>query len=440
MSDFLTKRNGTWHFQRRVPKEFAALDPRGVIRHSTKVRIADDRHGRRAGVVAERLNRELETFWKGLADGRPKEALTSYTAARQRARQLGFQYIEHSMLVQQPVEATLPRLKALARNINDPIASPALLGTATRPAPLISQIFSEYESEVKEDTLDLSPDQLRIWKNGRLRAVEAFLDVVGTDKPITEITHDDALSFREHWRDRVIGEGIAAKTANKQIGQLSGMLKELNIIRRLRLPDFFQGLRIKGEVEKEPTPYTTEFVQDHMLKEGALDRLNEEARMVLYTIIDTGLRPSEILNLNETTIFLDAPIPYVRVMADGRRLKTEHSDREIPLVGCALLAMKRMRGGFKKYHDNSSGFSATANKFLKENGLRPTQDHSVYSLRHSFKDRLIAAEAQDSLIDSMMGHDSKRPRYGKGPSLGLKLKFLKQIAFRPPQSLARSPA
>ncbi|HEY0329639.1 MAG TPA: tyrosine-type recombinase/integrase [Rhodopseudomonas sp.] len=437
MSDFLTRRNGTWHFQRRVPTEYAALDPRKVVRHSTKIRISEDRAGRRAGVVADRLNKELEAFWRGLASGRPKAELTSYTAARQRARSLGFDYIDNAMLVQQPFEAQLARVEALGQNgaVNDPATRAGLLGTAKRQVPLISQIFPEYKSEIEEDTLDLSEDQLRIWTNGRTRAVEAFLEVIGRDKPITEITHDDALTFREHWRGRVINEGIAAKTANKQIGQLSGMLKELSIIRRLGLPDFFHGLRLKGETEKDPTPYDTEFIQKRILADGALDGLNEEARMVIYIIADTGLRPSEILNLNESTIFLDAPIPYVRVMADGRRMKTEHSDREIPLVGGALPALKLMRHGFDRYHDNSSNFSAAANKYLQENDLRPTKDHSVYSLRHSFKDRLVAIEAQDSLIDSLMGHDSKKPKYGKGPSLELKLKYLKQIALTPAKEL-----
>ena len=56
MPDFLTRRNGTWHFVRRVPIEYAAYDLRGVIRHSTKVRVAADRTGRRATQVALRLN------------------------------------------------------------------------------------------------------------------------------------------------------------------------------------------------------------------------------------------------------------------------------------------------------------------------------------------------------------------------------------------------
>ena len=44
--EFLTRRNGTWHFVRRVPLEFAEVDPRGIVRHSTRIRIAHDRAGR----------------------------------------------------------------------------------------------------------------------------------------------------------------------------------------------------------------------------------------------------------------------------------------------------------------------------------------------------------------------------------------------------------
>jgi hypothetical protein len=52
MPDFLTRRNGTWHFARRVPIEFAHLDRRGVVRRSTKIRIASDRAAVRASRVA----------------------------------------------------------------------------------------------------------------------------------------------------------------------------------------------------------------------------------------------------------------------------------------------------------------------------------------------------------------------------------------------------
>jgi integrase len=160
--------------------------------------------------------------------------------------------------------------------------------------------------------------------------------------------------------------------------------------------------------------------------------LNEDARLVLYIVADTGMRPSEVVNLQKNAILLGASIPYVKVLPEGRRLKTDDSQREIPLVGAALAAMKLRPEGFPRYRDKSSNLSATLNKYLLENGLRPTKDHSVYSLRHSFKDRLVAAEAPDSLIDNLMGHKTYKPKYGKGPSLELKLKYLQQIAFKPP--------
>ena len=131
----------------------------------------------------------------------------------------------------------------------------------------------------------------------------------------------------------------------------------------------------------------------------------------------------------------DAPIPHVKILPEGRRLKTEDSEREIPLVGVALVALRLHPNGFPRYRDKSSNLSATLNKFLTENKLRPTRGHTVYSLRHSFKDRLIGAEAPDSLIDSLMGHKTYKPKYGKGPSLELKLKFLSAIAFNPPLRL-----
>jgi integrase len=435
MSDFLTRRGATWHFVRRVPTEFADLDRRGVVRHSTRIKVADDRIGRRAARVAHTLNEELEHFWKGLADGRSREHLTRYDEARRRARTLGFDYIPNSELISLPQEKRLERLEALVAKglTHDPGAREALLGTAQCPSFNLSRLFEEYDAATKDEVKDLSRDQLRIWRNGRIRAVARFVQVVG-DKPVAELTHADAIEYSEWWRERVVDDDVAAKTANKDMGQLSRMLKDMSIRRRLNLPDIFKGLHLRGETDKSRLPYEPSFIQTRFLG-GALGGLNEDARFVLYVMIETGLRPSEIVNLRENTIVLEARVPHVRIVADGRRLKTQDSEREIPLVGVALKTLRQRPHGFPKYRDKATSLSATVNKFLLENGLRPTQDHTVYSLRHSFRDRLVGVEAPDSLIDSLMGHKTYKPKYGKGPSLELKLKFLEQIAFRSPDRL-----
>lgn len=436
MPDFLTRRGSTWHFVRRVPAEFAALDRRGVVKHSTRVRVADDRLGRRAMRVALKLNEELEQHWKSLATESSQAAFTCYDQARRRARELGYDYLPSEQLIASPLEKILERLEVLAatRFAQDAGARTALLGTQKPAAFPLSRLFEEYEEATKAETRDLSPDQLRIWRNGRVRSVAQFVKVVG-DKPVTEITESDGIDYTEWWRERLLEDDVVAKSANKDIGQLSRMLKEMSIRRRLNLPDIFKGLRLRGEVEKSRQPFDPAFIQNRLLKGGGLSGLNDDARLVLYVMIETGLRPSEIVNLRAGTICLDASIPHVKITADGRRLKTEDSEREVPLVGGALAALRLRPEGFPKYRDKATALSATVNKYLTENDLRPTKDHTVYSLRHSFKDRLISIEAPDSLIDSLMGHKTYKPKYGRGPSLELKLKFLERIAFEPPATL-----
>jgi hypothetical protein len=59
-----------------VPTEFAPFDRRGIIKHSTKVRISDDRNGRRASCDAQKLNEQLEAFWCG-GHGMPQRSVAS---------------------------------------------------------------------------------------------------------------------------------------------------------------------------------------------------------------------------------------------------------------------------------------------------------------------------------------------------------------------------
>ncbi|MCC8978916.1 tyrosine-type recombinase/integrase [Bradyrhizobium acaciae] len=435
MPDFLTRRDGTWHFVRRVPAEFSQYDKRGIVRQSTKIRVAKDRTGRQAFRVAERLNSELEAFWAQIT-GRDELVAAGHDQARHRARAMGFDYIENDQLVSASLEKIIERLDALgARDLRvDAGARAALLGTQPRPSILLSTVFTEYEDLMQDRTKKFSRNQLRVWRNSRVRVVNELVGITG-DKLITELSEDDGLDYVEWWRERVLAEEVQAGSANKSMGMLSRMLKEVSIRRRVRVPEIFKGLRLHTDGAGVRKPYETDFIQNKLMAEHALDGLNEDARLILYILADTGLRPSELVNLQAKAIHLDAPIPYVDIVPEGRVLKTQDSERKIPLVGAALAAMKLRPDGFPRYRDKSSALSATLNKFLLENHLRPTKAHTVYSLRHSFKDRLIAAEAPDSLIDSLMGHSTGKPKYGDGPSLELKFKFLHSIAFTPPSRL-----
>lgn len=432
MADYLTKRDGMWHYARRVPEEFKSLDLRGIVKLSTKVRVADDPRAIRARKVAARLNAETEAYWKGLIDGRSVEARTRYMEARRRARSLGFDYATVPELVDRSIVDVLERFERLIamKAPEDELVHAAVLGGEPTPELSLSGLFERFEEITALERRNMSPDQLRKWKNPKKRAIANLIEVIG-DKAINSISRSDALDFRVWWQDRVLEGGADIGTANKDIGHINRMLKEIDRTDRLGLQPVFSELRIQGERDASRVPYPVAFVQDRLLKDGALDQLNDEARCILYLMVETGMRLSEAANLTSETIALKAKIPHVRIRPLGRDLKTPQSERDIPLVGVSLMAAEKFPGGFPRYHDKSAGLSAIVNKVLKNAGLRPGGE-SLYSLRHTFEDRLTAVEAPEKLIANLMGHKYARPKYGAGPSLEQKREWLQRIALKPP--------
>jgi integrase len=148
-------------------------------------------------------------------------------------------------------------------------------------------------------------------------------------------------------------------------------------------------------------------------------------------MIETGLRPSELVNLNRSMIILDADIPHLRLQNGTRKLKNDNSQRDLPLVGVALAAMRLQPDGFPGYNnDRSDLLGDHINAYLTKANLRETADHSLYSVRHAYKDRLREADIETELKDMLMGHSPKTERYGHGFTLARKREALEKIAFQ----------
>jgi integrase len=427
---YLTIRDGVWHYHRRVPNNFAQLDKRGSIKLSTKIKVALDRAGTKAGRVAARLNDTHEAYWRSLAENKATEARQSYADAVKLARSLGLDYLTPTAWSQQPINEVLARIEAATVNgrMDDPALRKAALGGVEKPAIMLSGLFSEYEATQRTNLSKMSPDQVRKWTTAKKRAVEILIEQKG-DKALHELSRDDALSYADWWEDRVVAEGINPGTANKSISHVGGMIRAVSKRLQLRLDNVFAGTRIEGGKDGSRRPFDLEFIRNEILADGRLADLNDEARDVVYVVMETGARPSEIINLSKHRIVLDGIIPHIRIKAEGRLLKTDQSEREIPLVGMALDAMRRHPDGFPRYFDKGSNLSATLMKHFKKHNLLPSAEHSIYSFRHSFKDRLKSVEAPEELIDEMMGHTTAKPKYGDGYGLKLKLKYLQAIAL-----------
>jgi integrase len=317
--------------------------------------------------------------------------------------------------------------------VDDDHARVSLLGFEPRPSFLISNLFEAYEGIKSVSLMSMSPDQIRKWRNPKKRAIANLIDVIG-DLPIDRLTRSHALEFRDAWRTRVLDGAVKSDTANKDLSHISTMLKAVIDENRLSLVNPFDGLALDVGKAAKRIPYANDFIQNHLLKNGALSGLNTEARRVLYLMVETGLRLSEAVNLTHETIKLDDDVPHVQIRADGRKLKTDVSERDIPLVGVSLDVMRLQPHGFPRYRDKSASLSSTVNKFLRENDLSP-HGETAYSLRHSFDDRLINSGAGDKVVAALMGHTYKRMDYGRGPSLTVKRDALLKIAFDPPVDL-----
>lgn len=431
MPDFLGKRDGWWHYVRRVPAAFTAYDTRGIVKQSTRIRVADDPRGYSARKAAARINAEHEAYWRGLFLGQTEDARQRFEVARQLSRALGFDYVPAEQLLEREPAEIVSRVEAvMSRDLApETAATDAVLGLVAPPSLRLSGVFAEYEHLQRASLADLSSEQKRRWRNAKKHAIDLLIELIG-DKPLSEVTRHDALDFRDHWQERVLAGKVEIGTANKSIGHLNKIWRVLNTKSRLGLSPVFAELRIEGEVAASRAAFEPSYVQETLLRPGAFGDLNAEAQHIIALIADTGLRISEAVNLTAETIKLDHAVPHVCVEPDGRRMKTDQSRRTIPLVGVALSAMRQNPNGFPRYRDKNAGLSALVNRVMTERNLRPTPQHSLYSLRHTFEDRLTAVEAPEKVIAALMGHKFSRPKYGAGPSLQQKRDWLERIAFR----------
>ncbi len=412
---------------RRVPKHVSAYDGRTHIRIALKTQEEKE-----AAKLAAIYDDFVEKYWRDLIkSGRKDDNANGFRNARALAKAHGFAYKDLSEILRSPLEEVLSRVEAVE---NHPKAlAPALLGTATAPKLSLNDSIERYWPLCADRLIGRSPQQVRKFKNPRAAAMRNFISVVG-NKDISEIDRSHILQFRNWLMERIASSDITGNTANKQIGFTKDML--ITVGRDFEIDTDFKHLfsetRLKEDTESRP-PYEASYVQDTLLDGKSLAGLNLDARMIVYLMAETGARESELIGLLPEDFFLEEAIPYIWIRKNRiRTLKTRTSDRRIPLVGISLIAAKEVaNSGIVKYQNNPDGASATINKYLRENNLKPTPKHTLYSLRHTFKDRLRDVQAPEEVIDELMGHKKAGPKYGRGHLLETKYEWLQKIAFDP---------
>ena len=166
----------------------------------------------------------------------------------------------------------------------------------------------------------------------------------------------------------------------------------------------------------------------------ACHEIDDDMRWLMALISDTGMRLAEAAGLHINDIHLDEKIPYVDIRPyPWRRLKTNSSQRQIPLVGASLWAAKRVKVNassyfaFPRYTDeekcNANSASNSLNKWIQTNFR---DDIVIHDFRHAFRDRLRAVQCPSDMIDQIGGWTSGKisEGYGEGYSKNDVNKFM----------------
>jgi integrase len=228
---------------------------------------------------------------------------------------------------------------------------------------------------------------------------------------------------------------FSANTVNRHIGNMRTLYtRYFQHVGEEDRSNPFRKMHFKQKTKVTKPPFSTAWLRDKVLRPEALSGWRPEIQLIAYMLVETGCRPSEIINLQPEHIHTDVEVPFIEIRgcADGetrREVKTDMSERDIPLVGVALEAAKRAPLGFPHYFDRNELVSANLMKAFRTRGLLETEDHKVYSLRHSFEKRMQEANIDYQLRCALMGHKNTRPKYGDGGELSYRRDELLKIAL-----------
>tara|TARA_R110000787_G_scaffold274658_2_gene382670 strand:- start:7519 stop:8895 length:1377 start_codon:yes stop_codon:yes gene_type:complete len=440
---YLKERGGWWHYQRRVPARFTCVDERGLIQialRTQSLEVAMMRRDALAEADAALWNARALEFVGGDSQRSVwKAADHRYRAAVSRALSQGFVYRPVEEIAALPdIEEIVARLKAtdLGKAPSEAKAE-ALLGGVPEPVDktTVSEAFELYVSKIAfDDQYNKSEAQRYAWEKTKQTSIDYFIEQVG-DIPLTDITRKIATQYRDWWQTRMLPQKDGSKpvtpnTANRHIGNMRSLYQRYFKYRgQSDIEDPFKGFFFAGKSRVKRASFSDEFVRTRILVPGLFDDLRLELRVIIYLLIETGARLSEVVNLRPQDIRLDHEVPHIHIRAEqNRELKTDDSEREIPLVGAALPAMRLCPNGFGHYYDRSTLVSANLMKAFKQRDLLPTKDHVIYSLRHSFEDRMLEGGLDYGLRCALMGHKNNRPEYGQGGSLIYRREQLERIA------------
>jgi integrase len=274
-----------------------------------------------------------------------------------------------------------------------PVDIPTIISSFKPRTLKLSEIAMEY---VAVKGIDPRPPRI---------ALQSLISLAG-DRDVAEYMREDAKLFLRHLEM----SGNKTATIRKRINSLSAILNyayaELDLDKR----NPFSRLFIKGEGEDSHKRGT---FANEQLKWGYDKALasGSQIKLLMPLLGETGCRLAEIVGLKLEDIDLENDLIHIRPNS-ARRLKTRSSQRTLPLVGYAKLAMEQaLRHAddtylFPRYIRDGKCYATHASNALNKWLKKDFDGLTVHCLRHTFRDRLRAEECPMDLTDQIGGWKS----------------------------------
>jgi integrase len=375
---YLFRKRGVYYFERRVPAELSAHYPSPKIVKSLKTKNLN-----RANKLARQLADKLDDHWASLRG----DLFSSMVAG-------------HQTFI---------------------VASPAKKSTMT-----IQDALSEYLRHKGQG----KGNRFRRYAE---RSVGYLVEFAGS-KSLTDYSRADANALR----DALIDRGLVASSIKRNFEVVRSVFNVAVREAGLEVPNPFSGVILSSArqgAQRSPIP-----IDDIRKVQQLCYQKDDDMRWLIALLSDTGMRLAEAAGLAKEDVFLDSEIPYVRLCErPWRPLKTRSSERDVPLVGAALWAVRRAceaHSGaylFPRYCSESrckSDYASNAlNKWMRS---KVTSGGVIHGLRHSFRDRLRGKECPSDVIDQLGGWQTVGvgQNYGFGYSLAVKYKWILKISLQ----------
>ena len=429
-----------------VPDRFRSVEPRKDLFVSLKT--SNGAEAMRVALVVQQGI--LASLNARLAGSQAEVGNDYYERLRDLALAHGFPYKPASELAAGPLEDILTRIESLseaALKATDGVAVAAVLGAVYRPSLKLSDAADRIEQIRAYSNRMKNASQMYVWKQPIVRCFDRLRQAIGSDKEVLGITQEDAIAHRDVLLQEIRDRKMKTSSARKELGEIAKSIIRIQAAQGLlNGPQPYLGVSIdqdKFEEQEQKPEFSNGWIRDTLLKPGPMSGLNSEARDIILISLETGCRQSEIHDLPAHRIFLNAPIPYMMISHDEgqKEQKNNASVRPVPLMGVALAAMKRRaeHGFFPRYR-GKRGYSAAANKYFRDAGLFPSQDHTIGGLRHSWEKRLKRAELENDDRGEMMGHSVGAARgrevYGDMMTVEERAQIVAQVVFDVPDPFA----